>query len=173
MRGLVVAMGVAASVLTGCGDDGPSPDDCDGCGGPPPPSTESTCTAAATPSASPALVLGIMDGGSFTPLTGGEQVQMHYGGQGGTHFEIAAQLFTGDEQLWTLDVDILLGGNPVAETTVTRNACGSEWLELDIPVFGSGDGAAELVVVATPDGQAEPGVSQSLAIELVDPEAGI
>ena len=77
------------------------------------------------------------------------------------------------DRLWTLDVDILVGGNPAAETIVTRNACGAEWLELDIPVFGSGDGPGELVVVATPDGQTDPVTSESVAIELVDPEAGI
>ena len=98
---LVLALTLLSSAGCGDGGGGPEPNDCDGCGGPPPPSTESTCVAGSAPSASPALVLGVMDGGTFAPLAGGESVTMHYGGQGGTHFEIAAQLHTGDEQLWT------------------------------------------------------------------------
>ena len=148
-------------LLLGCGPDGP-----------PPPSTQSSCVAAPAPATSPALVLGQMVGDTFQPFAGGEQLELHYGAQGGTHFGVAVRLHTGDAQLWLLDLRIA-GDNASASTSVSREGCDADWLELDVPVFGYGDGPGEIRVDARPDGAAGAAVTQMVAVELVDPEAGI
>jgi hypothetical protein len=114
-----------------------------------------------------------MTGGTFTPFAGGESLQMHFGAQGGTHFEVAIQLHTSDEQLWVVDIAIVTGANEVASTTVQRQACGAEWLELDIPVFGWGDGPGQVTAEARADGQSAPQVTAEATVELVNPESGI
>jgi hypothetical protein len=153
-------------VLTLSACSGDDPNNCDDCGGPGPPGPTTKCVSDAA-AAGPTVVAGEIDGGAFVALAAGMQVQTHYGAQGGSHIQIAARVFADAGPNMTASIDIAdeMGGG--ASTEVGFGSCGSEWAEIDAPVFGYAYGAAELAIsVRTLDGTEV--ASQLIAIEVLD-----
>ena len=147
---------VAASValLAGCGSD---PIDCDGCNGPTPdPEPSSSCLDEA-PASGPTVVAGSSQGfGTFIEIEEGGALDQQFGGQGGTHVDVAALAFIDGAARVEFQVD----GEWVASSEGYSDSCASGWHVVVGRVFDPPSGEALFRVTLTDDAGAELAVSE-------------